>query len=69
MPERTLDNLTVIEWATFVGTPVRFDNLMREQSQPPPLVGEHGGRVLRELGYCDGDITAIRNEMITNATV
>ena len=67
MPERILDNITVIECATFVGAPPRCDNWMREQSQPPRLVGEHGGEVLRELGYSDDDITALRSEMVTNA--
>jgi crotonobetainyl-CoA:carnitine CoA-transferase CaiB-like acyl-CoA transferase len=28
-------------------------------------VGEHGGKVLRELGYSDDEITALQNEMIT----
>lgn len=49
----------------FVGGPVRFDNLNKEQSAPPPLVGEHSGKVLRELGYSDDDITALQIEMIT----
>jgi formyl-CoA transferase len=53
----------------FVGGPVRFDNLTREKSLPPPLVGEHGGKVLRELGYSDDDITALQNQKITNVAI
>jgi len=66
MPVKILDNITVIECATFVRAPVRFDNLTREKSLPPPLVREHGGKVPRELGYSDEDITALQNQKITN---
>jgi len=67
MPERISDDITVIECATFLGAPIRFDNWLRERSEPQPRIGEHGGEMLRESG-CDGDdITALRNEMITHA--
>ena len=35
----------------FVGGPVRYDGLAKEQSTPPPLVGEHSAAILKELGY------------------
>ncbi|HSE87618.1 MAG TPA: CoA transferase [Candidatus Binatia bacterium] len=40
----------------FVGGPVRYDGLAKEQSAPPPLVGEHSAAILKELGY---DQTAV----------
>ena len=67
MPVKILDNITVIECATFVGAPVGFDNSARERTHPQALVSEHNAKVLRELGDSDGDITALRNGMITNA--
>ena len=42
----------------FVGGPVRFDNLAKDKTEPPPLVGEHSERILRELGHND---TAIKD--------
>ena len=70
MPVKILDNITVIECATFVtgpyaeelehpqagklsfvGGPVQYDNFARENSLPPPLVGEHSAKILRELGF------------------
>ncbi|HYJ17389.1 MAG TPA: CoA transferase [Candidatus Limnocylindria bacterium] len=40
----------------FVGGPVRFDDLAKDKAQPPPLVGEHSERILRELGHNDAAI-------------
>jgi len=42
----------------FVGGPVRFDSLAKDKTEPPPLVGEHSERILRELGHND---TAIKD--------
>lgn len=49
----------------FVGGPVRFDSLIAIQSVPPPMVGEHSGKVLRELGYNSNDITSFQAQGIT----
>jgi crotonobetainyl-CoA:carnitine CoA-transferase CaiB-like acyl-CoA transferase len=35
----------------FVGGPVRYDGLTKEQSTPPPLVGEHSAAILTAMGY------------------
>jgi len=49
----------------FVGGPVRYDNLIKHKSTPPPLVGEHSGQVLRELGYGDETIVDLAAQGIT----
>ena len=49
----------------FVGAPVRFDNLVREKSAPPPLVGEQSRKVLGELGYSSEAINALQAQGIT----
>ena len=48
----------------FVSGPVRFDNLARATSAPPPLVGEHSGKILRELGYNRDDVEALQARAI-----
>ena len=50
MPVKILDNITVIECATFVTGPVGFDNIVKAAA-PPPLVGEQSEKILRELGH------------------
>jgi len=40
----------------FVGGPVRFDNLAKDQAAPPPLVGEQSENILRALGHDDAAI-------------
>ena len=40
----------------FVGAPVRFDNLAKDQAAPPPLAGQHSENILRELGHDDAAI-------------
>lgn len=51
----------------FVGGPVRFENLPGEKSTPPPLLGEHSEKILRELGYHDAAIGELHAEGITCA--
>jgi crotonobetainyl-CoA:carnitine CoA-transferase CaiB-like acyl-CoA transferase len=40
----------------FIGGPVRYDGLAKEQSTPPPLLGEHSSAILKELGYDAADV-------------
>ena len=40
----------------FIGGPVRYDGLTKEQSTPPPLLGEHSTAILKELGYDAADV-------------
>jgi formyl-CoA transferase len=49
----------------FVGGPVRFENFVKEKSTPPPLVGEHSGKILSELGYSSEDIKALQSQAVT----
>jgi crotonobetainyl-CoA:carnitine CoA-transferase CaiB-like acyl-CoA transferase len=51
----------------FVGGPVRFENLPGVKSTPPPLLGEHSEKILRELGYPDAAIGELRAQGITCA--
>ena len=44
----------------FVGPPVSFDNLPERRSSPPPLPGQDSDAILRELGYSDEAIAALR---------
>jgi crotonobetainyl-CoA:carnitine CoA-transferase CaiB-like acyl-CoA transferase len=49
----------------FVCGPVRYDDLPRVKSTPPPLVGEHSGKILQELGYDADQIAALHAQGIT----
>jgi formyl-CoA transferase len=49
----------------FVRGPVRFDDLDRARSKPPPLLGEHSAAVLRTLGYADDAIDELRSHGVT----
>ena len=51
----------------FVGGPVRYDNLTKEKSTAPPLVGEHSGKILRELGYDEATIDNLIAQGVTRA--
>lgn len=52
----------------FVGGPVCFDNLAKDKAAPPPLVGEHSERILRELGHDDAAIEALVNQGVSQIT-
>jgi crotonobetainyl-CoA:carnitine CoA-transferase CaiB-like acyl-CoA transferase len=49
----------------FVGGPVHYPNFPRESSSPPPLLGEHSGKVLGELGYGGEVIKELADQGIT----
>ena len=49
----------------FVGGPVHFDNLARDKAAPPPLVGEHSEKILRELGHDDAAIEALMTQHVS----
>ena len=49
----------------FVGGPVRFDNLSKDKAAPPPLVGEHSEKILRELGHDDAAIEALATQGVS----
>jgi crotonobetainyl-CoA:carnitine CoA-transferase CaiB-like acyl-CoA transferase len=53
----------------FVGGPVRYDNLAKVKSLPPPLVGEQSGKILRELGYDVDQIRALHAQGITETVL
>jgi crotonobetainyl-CoA:carnitine CoA-transferase CaiB-like acyl-CoA transferase len=49
----------------FVGGPVRYQGFGNDKSTPPPMVGEHSGGILRELGYSDAVVGELVAEGIT----
>ncbi len=49
----------------FVGAPVRFDNLAKEETKPPPLVGEQSAKILRELGYDEAIIKSLLTQGVS----
>jgi len=49
----------------FVGGPVCFDNLAKDKAAPPPLVGEHSEKILRELGHDDAAIEALATQGVS----
>ncbi|HWH79657.1 MAG TPA: CoA transferase, partial [Candidatus Binatus sp.] len=51
----------------FVGGPVHFENMPKEKSAPPPLVGAHSRKVLRELTISGDEIEALISKGVTQA--
>ena len=52
----------------FVGAPVRFDNLAKQNAAPPPLVGEQSEKILRELGYADSAIEEFSSQGVSQSS-
>ncbi|MBC7414572.1 MAG: CoA transferase [Herminiimonas sp.] len=49
-----------------VGNPIRLSQTPVQYDRPPPLLGEHGDDILRDLlGYGEGDIATLRKNGIT----
>lgn len=48
----------------FIGAPVNYENFTRERSNPPPLLGEHSGKILSELGLRDDAIRDLESRGI-----
>jgi crotonobetainyl-CoA:carnitine CoA-transferase CaiB-like acyl-CoA transferase len=51
----------------FVGGPVSFDNFPREDSTPPPMVGEQSGKILVEFGYSSDAIDDLAARGVTGS--
>ncbi len=45
-----------------VGHPIKFQDLARPEPLPAPELGEHSEEVLKEFGFEDGEISALRAE-------
>jgi crotonobetainyl-CoA:carnitine CoA-transferase CaiB-like acyl-CoA transferase len=48
----------------FIGPPVRYGHLPRQQNHPPPLLGEHSTVILRELGRTEAAIRRLQGQGI-----
>jgi len=48
-----------------VSQPLRFDGERTKMRLPPPMHGEHSHAILKELGFSDDDINAMRSKPIT----
>jgi crotonobetainyl-CoA:carnitine CoA-transferase CaiB-like acyl-CoA transferase len=51
----------------FVGGPVRLAQFNKVPAAPPPLAGEHSGKILHELGYVEERIADLAGRGITKA--
>mgnify|MGYP003850355065 CR=1 FL=1 len=49
-----------------LGTPLKMSLTPGRISRPPPLLGEHGFEILREVGYSDGEIISMLERGVIN---
>jgi crotonobetainyl-CoA:carnitine CoA-transferase CaiB-like acyl-CoA transferase len=51
--------------AKSIANPIRFSNTPVSYRLPPPLLGEHTGEILQNLGYTSNDVRAMATEAAT----
>jgi crotonobetainyl-CoA:carnitine CoA-transferase CaiB-like acyl-CoA transferase len=49
----------------YFAPPVHYENLARGKANPPPLPGEHSGKILSELGFREETIRNLQSRGIT----
>jgi crotonobetainyl-CoA:carnitine CoA-transferase CaiB-like acyl-CoA transferase len=52
----------------YFASPVHYEDLAKEKANPPPLRGEHSGKILSELGFRDETIRDLRSRGITRVS-
>ena len=47
---------------SIIGQPMKFSAMEARKTAAPPAYGEHTDEILRELGYTDKDVSALRHK-------